>query len=109
MCSCGKPRGFQWRIQGGQSAPHTTQNILNFMQFWENLTKPYVGAPTPLVSAPPHTGNPGSAPGLPLSAIWSYSDELQTSSVFCHVEADTFCTQLPRQRYHILRHKRKTN
>ena len=60
---------------GAPGAPPTAQNFLDFMQFWEILTKSYVGA-LPRESAPPATGNPGSAPvayhmrGRTIAAFW---------------------------------------
>ena len=44
-------------------APPTTQNFLDFMQFFGNFDKIVCWRP-PRGSAPPPTGNPGSAPGL---------------------------------------------
>ena len=43
--------------------PHMAQNFLNFMQFSGKFGK-IVSWRSPGGSAPPPTGNPGSAPGL---------------------------------------------
>ena len=54
--------GISGESKGGGVRPPqlTAQNLLNFMQFLENLAKSYVGAPW-RDGAPP-MGNPGSAP-----------------------------------------------
>ena len=54
----GEQYKFQWCLRGAPPLP----NSFNFMQFWENLAKSYVGAsPPPGELAPPPWGNPGSA------------------------------------------------
>ena len=52
-------------LRGGPGAlPPTAQNVLNFMQFSENLAKPHVGVPS--------NGNPGSAPDIDLSNVFTW-------------------------------------
>ena len=53
--------------RGIPGAPPKDQNVLNFMQFLENLANLF-GDPSWRVGAPP-TGNPGSAPGLHISCM----------------------------------------
>ena len=47
-CFCGVQFTDQWRIHGGLPPVHvppTAQNVLNFMRFFKNLAKLYVGVP----------------------------------------------------------------
>ena len=46
----------------GVPPPPTAQTFLNFMQFWGKFDK--IVCWPPRGSAPPPTGNPGSAPGV---------------------------------------------
>ena len=52
--------GSKW--EGGAWDPPGPKSS-NFVQFWENLAKAYVGTPLPGGLVPPLMGNPGSAPG----------------------------------------------
>ena len=86
---------LQWRIWGGApGAPPLRPKIFSIScSFSENLTKSYVGAP-PRGSAPPPTGNPGSAPELcveyiitDISTAVSYLSEQQcVCREFCTCE-----------------------
>ena len=57
---------FSGGSKGGAPAapPPTTQNFLNFMQFFGNFLHYHRLVPPPGGLAPPPTGNPGSAPGF---------------------------------------------
>ena len=57
-------------LNSGDPPPPPRPKIFSIScTFWENLTKSYV-APPPGGSAPPPTGNPGSAPGFN-NHLWS--------------------------------------
>ena len=83
------PLPFQWRIYivkfWTRAPPPGGPNSFNFMQFWENLAKSYVGAPPRGVGAP----SSGKSwirhcfswpfpeilkPHLPYLSIWTYQE-----------------------------------